>query len=366
MGLVDEYIEIILNTKSIKYYENLGYEIPRYKNKNNDYVVKRNTKIIIKTTDLPKYSMVYVNVECDSCKTKKSVKYEDYLKCLKEDNLYYCSKCSRHGIFISFEKWCISNNMQHVLDLFDYELNDSVPSEISYGTECGYYFKCPQGIHDSEIKMIKSFTSGLSVIKCNMCNSLGSWMGNNLGKNAIEKYWGKKNKISPYLVPKGSSSKKYFFVCQEDLTHNDYQCSPANFTSSGSRCPICNSPKGEVRIKNYLDVNNIIYKYQKEFDGLVGINNGNLSYDFFIGEYNLLVEFQGMQHEKPIDFKGRGIKYAKEQFEIQKLHDNLKYNYAKNNNIKLLEIWYWDFDNIESILDEYLNKLSFNSKKEIK
>ena len=164
MGLVDKYIEITLNTKSIKYYEELGYEIPRYKNKNKDYVVKRNTKIIIKTTDLSKYSMVYVNIECDSCKTKKMVKYEDYLKCLKEDNLYYCSKCSKHGMFISFEHWCIDNKTQHILDLFDHELNDLKPSDIPYGTENKYYFKCPQGIHDSEMKTIKSFTSGLSMI----------------------------------------------------------------------------------------------------------------------------------------------------------------------------------------------------------
>ena len=40
---------------------------------------------------------------------------------------------------------------------------------------------------------------------------------------------------------------------------------------------------------------------------------------------------------------------------MQKEHDKRKRNYAKDNNIKLLEIWYWDFNNIENILIKELN-----------
>ena len=32
-----------------------------------------------------------------------------------------------------------------------------------------------------------------------------------------------------------------------------------------------------------------------------------------------------------------------------------KREYAKNHNIKLLEIWYWDYDNIEEILNKELD-----------
>ena len=59
----------------------------------------------------------------------------------------------------------------------------------------------------------------------------------------------------------------------------------------------------------------------KEFDGLVGLNNKNLSYDFYLPQYNLLIEYQGEQHEKPIDFTGKGMKYAKKRFQIQQEHD---------------------------------------------
>ena len=45
---------------------------------------------------------------------------------------------------------------------------------------------------------------------------------------------------------------------------------------------------------------------------------------------------------------------TQEEFEIQKEHDRRKREYAKSHGIDLLEIWYWDFDNIEDILYNYL------------
>lgn len=45
------------------------------------------------------------------------------------------------------------------------------------------------------------------------------------------------------------------------------------------------------------------------------------------------------------------------QFIIQQEHDKRKRDYAQNHDIKLMEIWYYDFDNIENILiDNLLNK----------
>lgn len=44
-----------------------------------------------------------------------------------------------------------------------------------------------------------------------------------------------------------------------------------------------------------------------------------------------------------------------EKFNRQQEHDKRKREYAKKNNIKLLEIWYWDFDNIEGMFKRELN-----------
>ena len=88
---------------------------------------------------------------------------------------------------------------------------------------------------------------------------------------------------------------------------------------------------------------------QHKYDNLRGVNNGLLSYDFYLEQYNLLIEYQGQYHD------GTARNQTKEQFEIQQEHDRRKKEYTKSHNIELLEIWYWDFDNIETILNNKLN-----------
>ena len=125
-----------------------------------------------------------------------------------------------------------------------------------------------------------------------------------------------------------------------------------------SPCPYCERPtRGEQRIIDYLDcfMKNQ-YIYQQYYDGLVGINGGQLSYDFYLPTYNLLIEYQGELHD------GTADKQTSEEFEIQKEHDKRKREYAKAHNIDLLEIWYWDFDNIENILYNYLRDKTENGK----
>ena len=142
-------------------------------------------------------------------------------------------------------------------------------------------------------------------------------------------------------------------LCRCKIDNHEWFGTP-NALCHGVGCPICSASKGEKEIDIYLKQRNYTYETQKQFNNLLGINNGNLSYDFYLPTYNLLIEYQGEQHEKPVDFDGLGIEYAEDQFIIQKEHDRRKKQYAIDNNIELLEIWYWDFDNIEKILKENL------------
>lgn len=79
---------------------------------------------------------------------------------------------------------------------------------------------------------------------------------------------------------------------------------------------------------------------------------------FFLPKLNILVEYQGEQHESPIDIFG-----GDEQFKIQQEHDFRKREYAKSNNIQLVEIWYYDLNNIEEILKERININNFESSE---
>ena len=120
------------------------------------------------------------------------------------------------------------------------------------------------------------------------------------------------------------------------------------FKNKNCRCPICNESKGERKISDYFDKNNIIYNVQKTFPDLLGEGGGHLSYDFYLPQYNLLIEYQGGFHDGTVT--GSYQKYY--DLERQQEHDKRKQDYAEKNNIKLLEIWYWDYDNIEEILKE--------------
>jgi len=191
---------------------------------------------------------------------------------------------------------------------------------------------------------------------CGFCHGLQVGISNCLAiKNPeLTKEWNyilNKN-LTPYNVT-ANSSKKVWWKCKECGHKWEGIISNRN---NGSGCPKCNKSKGEKRIEQYfITINfklNEDYISQKEFKGLIGIGGGNLSYDFYLPNYNLLIEYQGEFHD------GNTRRQTKKDIQRQQEHDKRKKEYALKNNINLLEIWYWDFD----IIDEILNKELDNYK----
>lgn len=133
-----------------------------------------------------------------------------------------------------------------------------------------------------------------------------------------------------------------------------------NKLQQGQQCYCCSESHGENKIRLFLENNNIEYVPQKTFDDLFGQSGfRKLSYDFYIPSVNVLIEYQGEQHERPCKF-GSNItdEEAIERFKLQKIHDESKELYANDNNYTLLKIWYWDYCNIDSILRDKLLKYS--------
>lgn len=124
----------------------------------------------------------------------------------------------------------------------------------------------------------------------------------------------------------------------------------------GCGCPTCNSSKLELKTERYLKDNHIEYKKYQKYENLLGIGNRQLSYDFYLPQYNFLIECQGAQHEHPVEYFG-GTK----KFVIQKTHDTRKRRYAHDHNINLLEIWYYEENKIDKILKQTLNNLKLES-----
>ena len=101
--ILDEYVKVILNSSNIKHFENLGYEIPRYRDKKGRMSIKIGTGIMVKVSDLSFGSNCLINVACDICGKQSVIGYGAYLKNTKKYNLYTCKDCS----LIKTEKTCL-------------------------------------------------------------------------------------------------------------------------------------------------------------------------------------------------------------------------------------------------------------------
>lgn len=145
------------------------------------------------------------------------------------------------------------------------------------------------------------------------------------------------------LVDYKNNRTKVKIICKKH--NNIFKQAPSEHLS-GNGCPLCNESKGENKIAIYLDDNNIVYNRQHKFDRCM--NKRKLPFDFYLPEYKLCIEYDGIQHFESILYWG-----GDESFKKTKYNDNIKNEYCKNNNIKLIRISYKDKDNIKKILNTF-------------
>lgn len=156
-----------------------------------------------------------------------------------------------------------------------------------------------------------------------------------------DKYLMRLRNVTNDIVPVEAYSGHYvkiLHVCKR--CGHEWNISPNVLIVDRCGCPKCHCSKGEERIIKFLEDNHIKYIFQKTFDDLKYINS--LHYDFYIEEKNILIEYDGEFHYYDIFKNG--------SFEKSIIRDTLKTEYAQKNNIKLIRIPYWDFNNIETIL----------------
>lgn len=122
----------------------------------------------------------------------------------------------------------------------------------------------------------------------------------------------------------------------------------ANDHRKGVGCPTCKiNSHGEKYIHSYFVRNSIDFVSQKTYNDLTGSNGGKLRYDFYIPSKNLLIEYDGSQHDENCMFMNN---------EMLENTDIIKNEYAKRNKIKLIRIKY-DSDCLESELNEIFTSI---------
>lgn len=108
----------------------------------------------------------------------------------------------------------------------------------------------------------------------------------------------------------------------------------------------------EAHVRAYLDSRGYRYVPQQTFDGLVGEGGQSLSYDFLVykdDEPWLLIECQGEQHFRPVEYFGGEAK-----FKVQQEHDRRKREYAAVHGLEFLEVLYTchTYDDVVEALEE--------------
>lgn len=107
----------------------------------------------------------------------------------------------------------------------------------------------------------------------------------------------------------------------------------------GRRCHICRGSKGEREVSKYLDEQRIKYIREYREDGYF--------FDFYIPTHNLVIEYDGEQHFEAVNYFG-GYEALKETQKRDRIKDRL----AEKKGLKMVRIPYWEFENIEKIINE--------------
>ena len=115
--------------------------------------------------------------------------------------------------------------------------------------------------------------------------------------------------------------------------------------------------RGELKIAEVLDKNNIDFIQEHSFADLVSKKGNRLRFDFFISDFNLVIEYQGQHHYRPVNKHRR----AQRTHKLAVLHDSLKMQYCDRNHIRILRIPYENYDRIEEVLNIIIN--AFNKNK---
>lgn len=218
---------------------------------------------------------------------------------------------------------------------------------------------CPECGYEDRVRVSNLSRFGFS---CNGCYEkqygrkrvpYGYWNKDTMQEYLKEHYDG--YELLDVKMPSNDNCKylQALIKCPND-NHQPYWSYWKNIIS-GYTCLLCymedSMSNGEHMAESIFKKYNYTYEPQKRFDGCR--DKYTLPFDFYLSDYNLIVEIMGEQHERPIDYFG-----GDESFEKLIQHDKMKRDYLKQNNIHCLDIWYYEFDKMEKIILDKIQNIT--------
>lgn len=144
--------------------------------------------------------------------------------------------------------------------------------------------------------------------------------------------------------------------------HGEFLQKPVNHLGKCG-CPKCNESNLEITVRVFLEENKIEYVSYHSPDWL-----GRQSLDFYLPEYKIAIECQGIQHFEPTDFTGKMLYDIDAKFDEIKKRDLRKRQLCEENGVKLLyysnlgiEYPYHVYEDLDELLKEIKSK-SYENK----
>jgi hypothetical protein len=231
---------------------------------------------------------------------------------LKYSNCGHCIQCKINKNNKEVDDHFIENNMTIK------RLSDCISKNTIIDWEC---VKCGHIFTKKAWDFLREDKSLLGCSKCNLLNNekIDDFLkNNNIKIKRVGNYIDYKNKL-------------------------DWQClecdniwpSFASNIKFGYGCPDCSRHKNEKSIKLFLKNNNIESETIKI---KLPINIHKSIPDFYIPSMNLIIEYNGEQHYRPVSFGGKNKQETLDQFAYQQIRDQQMRDHCMENNINLLEI----------------------------
>ena len=254
---------------------------------------------------------------------------------------YKCTKCySQHiaDYSLKFRQEDIYSKIESVCDKYAYKLLTKQNEIQTINTSISYV--CPT--HGIQKRRAHLFVYGDHI--CPECNKMNKRLSISDVIQRISDRGGVLLNPEEYA---GSTVNNLSVICRECgkpfiTSYNSFMCTR---DGDGQRCASCSKKhsNGESKIANWLFEHHIVYVFQKTFDNCR--DERPLPFDFYLPDYNMIIEYDGAQHFRPVLFHHSLEQFSDEEKAlayVQK-HDAIKNQYCYDNSIELLRIGYYDY-----------------------
>lgn len=374
--LVTKEVEIYIDSKKIQYYKEKGYDVK----------AKKYHKI--KIEHLSKGCGVEVDVICDVCGKEKKIKYRDYLKNIKNVELYCCSrKCAvEKRTLINKEKYGISNTFQRK-DVIEKTKKTKLDK---YGDE--NYVNPEKAKQTSLEKYGTIYPQSCDFVKNKTIETnLNKYGAKHLSELKIYLDKAKKTKLDKYGDENYVNIEKAKRTCLEKygtdnwMKSEEFKNKQTNKSSSKYSCSIIDIKLGKYYIKCFkcgnifdIKINNLIKRkdYGINYCTICNPINEKTSHPekelkkFIQEHYNGIIEYRKRNIINPYEidiyipelklaFEFNGIYWHNELYKDKNYHLN-KTESTEKQNIRLIQIyqddWLYKQDIIKSRILNLLNK----------